>query len=168
MKLEVGRITCIEESDEIGDDDIYLVVFLVRAGKETKLNIVGPGPAWRNFSTGDSRGQDITLDGGAEFSTVYFVAMIECDNGKDIAGITKLRLEAALKHNFEAFGSDIRRFKKEAKKSLDNALGNDDIIEGPHGLPHAFQTVQLSANERKKTIVFKGDGAEYHVKFKMF
>lgn len=167
MRLEVGRITCIEESDEIGSDDIYLAVFIARENQRTGLNVVGPGPAWRNFDTGESRGQDILLDGKADFGTTYFVAMIECDNAKDLTGSSRNKLRNSLKANYSSFQNDLNRFRREATRSLNRILDNDDVIKQRGGWIPAFKTLRLAPQRRSKWITYKGDGAEYRVKFKM-
>ena len=53
MSLVVDKINCVEESDEIGADDIYLVVFQGRsvAPFASGLKSIGPGSAWQDFAS---------------------------------------------------------------------------------------------------------------------
>jgi hypothetical protein len=87
MSLVVDRIACVEESDEVGSDDIYLIVFQGRtvAPFASGLNVVGPGNFWDDF---DSTEKENTVHRIASTNSdaVYAVMMVEKDNSKDIAG----------------------------------------------------------------------------------
>lgn len=87
MSLIVDKIKCLEESDENGADDIYLITFRGRtlAPFESNLGSLGPGAAWSDFDTGETHGTDVGI--AKTFSdAVYAVMMVEKDNGKDISG----------------------------------------------------------------------------------
>ena len=87
MSLIVDKIKCVEESDEVGADDIYLITFRGRtvAPFESNVGSVGPGAAWSNFDSGETHGDDVGI--AKTFSdAVYAVMMVEKDDGKDIAG----------------------------------------------------------------------------------
>src|SRR5262245_55938891 len=87
MSLVVDKIKCVEESDEIGADDIYLVVFRGRtlAPFNSNLASVGPGSAWSDFDTGETHGSDVTI-AQTQADAVYAVMMVEKDKGKDVTG----------------------------------------------------------------------------------
>jgi len=87
MSLVVDSIKCVEESDEIGADDIYLIVFRGRTVPPFNSNLasVGPGSAWSDFDTGETHGSDVTID-QTQPDAVYAVMMVEKDSGKDISG----------------------------------------------------------------------------------
>lgn len=87
MSLVVDKIKAVEESDEVGADDIYLIVFCGRTVSpfSSVLNSVGPGTAWTDFDTGETHNTDVTIaDTFAD--AVYAVMMVEKDHAKDISG----------------------------------------------------------------------------------
>src|SRR5688572_6689626 len=87
MSLIVDKIKCLEESDENGADDIYLITFRGRtlAPFESNLGSLGPGAAWSDFDTGETHGTDVGI--AKTFSdAVYAVMMVDEDDGKDISG----------------------------------------------------------------------------------
>ena len=87
MSLVVDKIKAVEESDEAGADDIYLIVFQGRtiAPFASGLNSVGPGAAWSDFDTGDEDGTDVRV-ASTNADGVYAAMMVEKDSGKDISG----------------------------------------------------------------------------------
>lgn len=87
MSLVVDKIKCVEESDEIGADDIYLAVFRGNATAPFDSNLVsiGPGTAWADFDTGETHTADVTI-AKTRPDAVYAIMMIEKDKGKDISG----------------------------------------------------------------------------------
>jgi hypothetical protein len=87
MSLIVDKIKCVEESDESGADDIYLITFRGRTVPpfDSGLGPIGPGAAWADFDTGETHGTDVGV--AKTFSdAVYAVMMVEKDSGKDISG----------------------------------------------------------------------------------
>src|SRR5262245_14228241 len=87
MTLVVDKIKCVEESDEVGADDIYLVVFraFASAPYDSNLVSVGPGAAWSDFDTGETHDTDVTI-AQTRSDAVYAIMMVEKDHGKDISG----------------------------------------------------------------------------------
>lgn len=88
MSLVVDKIKCVEESDENGADDIYLIGFIGRtvAPFRSALGSLGPGTAWSDFDTGDTRLHDVDTGLFSASDAVYAVMMVEKDSGKDITG----------------------------------------------------------------------------------
>jgi hypothetical protein len=87
MSLVVDKIKCVEESDEDGADDIYLIVFRGRtvAPFDSNLVSIGPGSTWSDFDTGETHGGDVTI-AATHRDAVYAVMMVEEDDGTDISG----------------------------------------------------------------------------------
>lgn len=87
MSLVVDKIKCVEESDEIGADDLYLIVFQGRtvAPFASGLNSIGPGSAWSDFDTGETHHTDVRV-ASTNPDGVYAVMMVEKDSSKDIQG----------------------------------------------------------------------------------
>src|ERR1044072_2521476 len=63
MSLVVDRIKCVEETDGLGSDEIYMVVFRGRTSApfSTGLASVGPGSAWDDFDSGERSKTDVTV-----------------------------------------------------------------------------------------------------------
>jgi hypothetical protein len=87
MSLVVDRIKAVEESDESGSDDIYLIVFHGRTVPPFKsgLNSIGPGNFWDDFDTGEAENSDHRV-ATTSSDGVYAVMMVEEDSSKDITG----------------------------------------------------------------------------------
>lgn len=87
MSLTVDAIKCVEESDEVGADDVYLVVFQGRTVLPfaSTLSSIGPGRTWQDFDTGETHSADVRV-APTNADAVYAVMMIEKDDGKDIQG----------------------------------------------------------------------------------
>jgi len=87
MSLVVDKIKSVEESDEVGADDIYLIVFEGRTVPpfDAVLNSVGPGTAWSDFDTGETHNADVRI-GSTNGDSLYAVMMVEKDRGKDVTG----------------------------------------------------------------------------------
>ena len=87
MSLFVDSIKVVEESDEVGDDDVYIIIFRGECVPPfaSNVGVIGPGPHWTDTSTGDFRGADVGL-AAATPNSVYAVMLVEKDNGRDISG----------------------------------------------------------------------------------
>ena len=87
MSLVVDKIKCVEESDEIGADDLYLIVFRGSTVSPftSSLAVVGPGTPWSDFDTGETHHTDVTVS-ATSADSVYAVMLVEKDSGKDITG----------------------------------------------------------------------------------
>jgi hypothetical protein len=93
MSLVVDRMKAVEESDEAGSDDIYLIVFQGRTVSPfvSGLNVIGPGNFWDDFDTGEVENTDHRL-GTTNSDGVYAVMMVEKDSDRDIAGTAVVSL----------------------------------------------------------------------------
>lgn len=87
MSLVVDKIKCVEESDEIGSDSCYIVVFRGNTNSpfNTGVASVGPGSAWDDFDTGETAHKDVSI-AQTNANAVYAVMLVEKDHGKDILG----------------------------------------------------------------------------------
>lgn len=88
MTLIVDKIKCVEESDENGADDLYLIGFIGRtvAPFKSALKSIGPGTAWSDFDTGETHNTDVSMGLFSSSDSVYVVMMVEKDSSKDISG----------------------------------------------------------------------------------
>jgi hypothetical protein len=88
MSLVVDRIKCVEESDELDSDDIYLVVFRGRTVSpfDTGLGVHGgAGSLWADYDSGELEGTDVTI-AHTNADAVYAVMLVEQDHALDIKG----------------------------------------------------------------------------------
>jgi hypothetical protein len=87
MSLFVDSIKVVEESDELGDDDVYIVIFRGECVPPfaSNVGVIGPGPHWTNMSTDDFRGADVGL-AAATPNSVYAVMLVDEDSSRDISG----------------------------------------------------------------------------------
>lgn len=183
MSLVVDRIKAVKESDEIGSDDIYLVVFQGRtvAPFESGINSVGPGNFWDDFDTGEVENSDHRV-ASTHSDSVYAVMMVEQDDGKDVAGnavVSAWKAQTGLIWKSVMLGvaaggaSTGTTAAKDAGftgiRSALNGLaslymefpkGNDDVIQ--------VQRVTISQPGQSQTINFRSvdQGASYDVTFK--
>lgn len=185
MSLVVDRIRCIEESDEVGSDDIYLIVFQGRtvAPFVSGLNSIGPGNFWDDFDTGETRRRDRRV-ASTNADGVYAVMMVEEDNRKDIRGSnvlgawraqTALIWRAIMLSQVAAGGSTTsERARRAGFAGIRDALnglagiytefpfGNDDVID--------VERVTINRPGQSQTIRFRSpshlEDATYNVTFK--
>jgi hypothetical protein len=183
MSLVVDKIKCVEESDEIGSDDIYLVVFQGRTSApfSTGLSSIGPGTPWEDFDTGETHNTDVRI-ASTNADAVYAVMMVEQDNGKDVTGTDtigawKAQTDLVWKSimlGFVAGGlpTNSENAKTSAFTGISNALnglaslylnfpkGNDDVL--------AVKRVTIVDAGRSETIRFRSNAedATYDVTFK--
>uniref|UniRef100_A0A7C1JK61 Uncharacterized protein n=1 Tax=Caldilinea aerophila TaxID=133453 RepID=A0A7C1JK61_9CHLR len=183
MSLVVDKIKCIEESNEIGADDIYLIVFRGRtvAPFESNLASIGPGSAWSDFDTGETHHTDVTI-AKTQADAVYAVMMVEKDMGKDISGVEvigawKAQTDLVWKSIMMGFVAAGQPTSSNSAKAagfagIKNALnglaslymsfpkGNDDVID--------VKRVTITSLGQAQTIRFRSDAedATYDVTFK--
>jgi hypothetical protein len=177
----VDWVVCGEETDELGDDDVYLMLFrgeLPAAGGiqgNTEFTVTGPGTFWDDMSTYDVRKRDCKVS-RYDRRSVYVVQLIERDNGRDVKGSVESAYRSALDIAWTGAlartvgrSDDDRRAPliqtiKEAMRGLNTLYmefpkGNDDWIGSPKEL--AVRADSLI------TIDFKGDGGRYRVGVKV-
>ena len=88
MTLVVDSVHCVEQSDESGSDDVYLIGFIGRTVPPlaTALGTRGPGALWSNFDTGEKEGTDVDTGLFTAADALYAVMLVEEDAAKDISG----------------------------------------------------------------------------------
>src|SRR5262245_36569983 len=84
-KLVVRALRCVVETDEIGSDDPYMIVFRGSFTSPPDVKIVGgKGSPWADMTSGTLRMVDVLIDDSYSPGNVYVVAMLEQDWAKDI------------------------------------------------------------------------------------
>ena len=184
MSLVVDRIKAVEESDEAGSDDIYLITFRGRTKPpfDSGLSSIGPANFWDDFDSGEKENTDHAVAKSFE-DAVYAVMMVENDAGKDITGdevVSAWKAQTALtwKSIMMSFATaDLETTSQKAKdagfEGIKNAMkglasvymefpfGDDDVI--------AVKRVNVLKKGESETIRFasKAENARYDVTFKV-
>lgn len=181
-QLTVDQIWCDEETDEVGSDSVYFVVFRGNTTGDFNSNVGvhGPGLHWDDFDTGEATGHDKAI---AQYfpESVYVVTLIEKDHGRDIAGpavigawkaqtgITWKSIMVSL--TLSSPGPLSAQQKAGAAQGIRSAMlglssiynefpfGDDDMISQPKQI--------VIAPGQKPTLTFNGDGGRYRVRFKI-
>ena len=167
--LVVDRVHCVQESDEVGSDDIYMVVFRGNTTLPFNSNLGVQAPAfWRDFDEGETSNTDRVI---ATFvpGAVYVVMLVEEDNDRDIAGdvIDFWRSQTDLTWKAQMIAGAKPADAAQAIKTTMSGLasvfmefpkGNDDVIEVGR---------IIAAPGVPTTRHFKGDGADYEITFKV-
>jgi hypothetical protein len=84
-KLVVRALRCVEETNEIGSDDAYMVVFRGSFNLPPDVKVVGgKNTAWGNMSTGKLVVKDMVLDEPYKAENAYVAALLEQDSSRDI------------------------------------------------------------------------------------
>lgn len=170
-RLIVDHMWCREETDEVGSDDVYMVVFHGRntAPFNTRVDSVGPGNFWDDFDSGDDWSQDIVVSTHHPDST-YVIALVEKDDGKDITGGILHALKTTLNVVWKVAAAS-----NPSKEARANAVvsaiqgflaqytefpyGNDDLI-------NVVKVLQIAPGALP-ILEFKGDGGRYRARFKV-
>ena len=150
----VDHVWCVEETDEVGSDDVYTVTFrgYTSGAFDDNTWSKGPGNFWDDFDTGDEWSQDIFI-AKSRPDAVYVVMLVEYDAaGRDIEGANLDLLRSQLDLTWKAQmlaqlkggpGPATEAQKAAAGAAIANAMngwaskltdfpfGNDEIIEYP-------------------------------------
>lgn len=182
MPLLVDHVWCKEETDELGSDDVYMVVFRgnTTAPFDSNVAVWGPGDFWDDFDTDDDWSQDIAIAKWRK-DAVYLVMLVEEDNNRDISGQAVLgawKAQTTLAWKAQMLtllgggpGPATEAQKQTAATAIRSALqglssiymelpkGNDDLIGAP-------KRVKIAPGQQP-VIDFIGDGGHYKVRFKV-
>ena len=136
--LTSKEFRCVVETDELGDDSPYFLVFLGNAGNPKFSDVKRiRNSQWDNeISTGDLVHVNTTVSGGVGMNTLVLVALLEEDNNPDIAGATLTNLKNWMASAYDAFwasGSATlaqleANLKPEFAKAINANLANDDVV----------------------------------------
>ncbi len=169
-KLVLKRFRCIEESDEIGDDSPYFLVF---HGKVHQGNMAASSgvklvrkSAWDNtVAQGDLINANMTVLNPLSADLVL-AAMMEEDDGTDFAGFGLLVLQQWICPFFNSLGNAISGMdgtvanivRTEFKRGINALDSNDDLIQ-------VRTVVGPGIAGQPPLLRFAGDGARYDVRF---
>jgi hypothetical protein len=164
-KLILERFKCNEESDELGDDSPYFMVYVAQAGNgSTKSDVKFVRKAsWdNNVSTGDLVPVNVTVSEGIRPDLVI-VGMMEEDSDPDLGSPVRQIIAAqmkALDPLLAAVSTGISDnlaeiVRSEFANKLNAFASNDEIL--------GVKRLKNPANP----LVFTGDNSNYSVKFKI-
>jgi hypothetical protein len=182
QQLVIDGMRCVEETDEVGSDDVYIVIFRgdPKPPFGSNVGVHGPGQAWSDFDTGELEGSDVPI---AMFfpDAVYVIMLVEEDNARDISGsevigawksqcglvwrgaLLPLQLSGKLPPSPAQTAAAAQNVAQAmlglASLYMELPKGNDDAIGNP-------QQVVVSSGQAT-TLTFKGDGGHYRIRFKV-
>jgi hypothetical protein len=167
--LVLKQFRCLEESDEVGDDSPYFVVFEgnpSRTAAEADLVVVRR-ESWDNeISSGSLRSPEAVIAKEVGTNHVVLCALMEEDDDCDIAGAALGYVRNWMRAVFDAYrasgsasAADIaKKLKPEFRRALGEARSDDDIL----GVVHVPVT---TADGLLPLRYFYGDGGCYRVRF---
>ncbi len=169
-KLVLKRFRCIEETDEIGDDSPYFLVFhgKVHQGNtpaSSSVKLVRKS-AWDNtVAQGDLVIANMTVLNPLNADLVL-AAMMEEDNDTDFAGFQLIALQAWIGNFFNSLGNAVQAIdatvanlvRSEFRKGIKALDSNDDLIQ-------VRTVVGPGISGQPPLLRFAGDGARYDVRF---
>jgi hypothetical protein len=169
-KLILKEFRCVEETDEIGSDSPYFLVFVGDAksgGAQSDVKLVRKD-SWDNeVDSGELRTPNITVTDGFDLDLVL-VALIEEDWDPDFAGVTLAMVKAWMASAFNSLASNVSTgidntianlVRDEFVKVLKQRVSNDEIL-GVKRLP-----VEPQSGGLLPLLKFSGDGGSYNVRF---
>ncbi|GHJ43664.1 hypothetical protein Cs7R123_10060 [Catellatospora sp. TT07R-123] len=160
--LRVATVQCDEETDEIGDDSPYFVVF---AASTTNPNATafgkwGPG-AWDNaVATGDIYHPNGAVVSGVGSGWIIVSLMLEEDDGNDLTAseITSIGNNMYNQYQISFWKSQstmLSELRSTLRSTTDMYLTNDDLVATATG----------SASAGGSWAHYVGDGGQYWVQY---
>jgi hypothetical protein len=168
--LILKEFRCVEETDEVGSDSPYFVIFVGQRGNApiSDVKTIRKDSWDNNIGSGDFRAPNITVAAGVDTSTLVIVALMEEDANPDITGGDLANVQNWMKSVFQAFGSVggtsltqlAAQVKPEFIKALNANITNDEIVN--------VQRLTITTLSGSLPLVhFFGDGGHYRVRFRM-
>lgn len=168
--LVLKEFRCVIETDEIGDDSPYFVIFIGNSGSPKFSDVKRiRDPQWdNNISSGNLVQVNTTVSSGVGSNTLVLVALLEEDNNPDIAGAALTNVKdwmAGVYNSFWSSGTatvnDLEaNLKPEFAKAINANLANDDIV--------AIARLKVTTSSGNLNLLHMwGDGGYYRVRFGM-
>ncbi|MBI4852254.1 MAG: hypothetical protein HY819_10700 [Acidobacteria bacterium] len=168
--LVLQEFNCVEETNEVGSDSPYFVVFVGHPGITPTSSVTTlRKESWDNeIDSGDLIKANLTVGTGVNTNTLVLVALLEEDNNPDITGADLINVQNWMQAIFQAFGSILgislnqldAMVRPEFVKALNANIANDEIV--------AVKRLTISTSSGLLPILkFLGDGGDYRVRFRM-
>ena len=169
--LVLKAFRCLLETDEIGDDSPYFVIFIGHAGSPKFSDVKRiRDPQWDNNVSSGKLVDNINAAVGSnvDSNTLVLVALLEEDNNPDIAGATLTNVKNWMNSVYNAFWANgsatVTQLEASLKPEFSNAiyanLANDDVVAIAR-----LKITTLSGNI--PLLYLTGDGGQYRVRFVM-
>lgn len=170
-KLVVRALRCIEETDEVGNDDVYMVIFRGSFNLPPDVKVVGgKDTVWGDMHTGKLVVKDVVLDEPYHVENIYVAVLFEQDSGKDILkGNAWSKVVQFWAENWSKFPG-VKGSEQVAIGSLivggiiggnvGEAIHIDDEFLGARRIPPIFMNDGLGT-----PLLFEGDGGRYRARF---
>jgi len=168
--LILNKFVCVEETDEVGSDSPYFLLFVGRPGNKPTSKVTRiRRDAWDGeIDSGDRRvlNQNVANDVGK--STLVLVALMEEDADPDVGTVGTIVLQSRMQEAFKGIGSvgGIMPAQMESlmvnefTKAIDSVASNDELI--------SIRRVNINTLSGPLPVLdFKGDGGHYRVHFVM-
>ena len=168
--LVLKEFRCVIETDEIGDDSPYFVIFIGNSGSPKFSDVKRiRDPQWdNNISSGNLVLVNTTVSGSVGMNSLVFVALLEEDNNPDIAGAALTNVKDTMTGFYNAFWASGTATVSALEANLGQKfwdaikanLANDDIVAIAR-----LKITTLSGNIN--LLHMWGDGGYYRVRFGM-
>lgn len=164
--LKLDRVRCIEETDEIGSDSPYVLVFATSPTNPsaTAFGVWGPG-GWDNaVDTGDTYYPNATIATGVHAGWTLWSVLLEEDNANDLTPGYRAWIANAIYNKWQvAFwhAPAAQQFEMTFGiiSAVDHYLDNDDIA--------AVRKSTVSSSSAGFDVSHNGDGGAYWLRFKL-
>jgi len=166
--LVLSEFRCVIETDEIGDDSPYFVIFVGNA--DTSFSDVKRirEPQWDNdISSGKLVQVNSTVSGGIGVNSLVLVALLEEDNNPDISGQILTNIKQTMSGWYNTFfppAGGVNQLETKLmpifQQIIEANLSNDDVV--------AFARLKITTLSGNLNLLHMwGDGGYYRVRFKM-
>ena len=167
--LYLKEFRCVEETDEVGNDSPYFVVFVGNKSGQPFSDVVRVrDPDWDGAaSTGKLFQPNLWVHNQVDTNSIVLVALIEEDYDADINASKIATLKLLMQTRFNVYASwnlsnDQLAYlaRSDFAGYLQDLLVNDEYIQ--------TKRLSISANVGDLPLLnFAGDGGAYRVRFKM-
>jgi hypothetical protein len=167
--LILKEFRCVIETDEVGDDSPYFVIFLCNSGQPKFSDAKRMrDPAWdNNISSGELVQPNALVSGGVGMNTLVLVALLEEDNNPDIGSAALTSIKSWMSAAYDPFWANgtasltqlEANLMPQFKSAVTSNLSNDDIV--------AFARLKVTTLAGNINLLhLHGDGGYYRVRFK--
>ena len=167
--LILQSFQCIEETNEVGSDSPYFVIFHGNPNNPAAANVKRiRKEVWDNDTdTGETKQANSLMANNVDKNSLVLVAFLEEDDNADVSGGDASTMGNAMRPMFTALSAggsasaDQLNFPMtmEFLKAIKPHLGNDEFI--------GLKRLKITALSGQIPMGFQGDGGNYSIKFKM-
>jgi len=176
-KLILSEFRCDAETNEVGDDSPYFVIFFGDPSNKldpsvNKVKTIRKD-MWDNEThTGKLWQPEMVVGGYVDPSRLVLVALMEEDNSCDLVGDALQQINEWMRPTFAAHavqGKTLAALATEMIDEFEQAIEayrtNDDLVQVLR-LPIKSPS-ELNASGQLPLLWFNGDGGKYHVRFRV-